>query len=72
MTDHVGSQGLSWSGVPALWASVACLWLARRHRRPSPSATRAAEFADLIIATAIIPLVFGVLGVFGFIRGLGG
>lgn len=72
MTERVGSQGLLWSGVPALLASVACLWLARRDRRPSPSATRAAEIADLIIATAIIPLVFGVLGVFGFIRGLGG
>jgi hypothetical protein len=52
--------------------SVACLWLAHRRRRPSPGATRVAEIADLIIATAIIPLVFGVLGIFGFVRGLAG
>jgi type VII secretion integral membrane protein EccD len=70
--DRVGTPESWWSGVPAVAASVACLWLANRHRRPSPSATRTAEIADLIIATAIIPLVFGVLGVFGFVRGLGG
>jgi len=70
--DRVGTPESWWSGVPTVAASVACLWLANRHRRPSPSATRTAEIADLIIATAVIPLVFGVLGVFGFVRGLGG
>ncbi len=69
---RVGMPGWWWSAVPAVSTSVACLWLANRRRRPSPSATRLAEIADLIIATAIIPLVFGVLGIFGFVRGLAG
>ena len=72
MTDRVGTPELWWSGVPAVTASVVCLCLASRRRRPSPSATRTAEIADLIIAAAIIPLMCGVLGVFGFVRGLGG
>ena len=72
MTEQVGSANLAWSAPPALMASVGCLWLATRHRRPAPSVTRAAELADLIITMTIMPLVFAVLGVFGFIRGLGG
>ena len=34
--------------------------------------TRAAEIIELLIAVAVVPLVAGVLGLFGFIRGLGG
>ena len=69
---RVGTPEWWWCAVPAVTMSVACLWLAHRRRRPSPGATRVAEIADLIIATAIIPLVFGVLGIFGFVRGLAG
>ena len=69
---HSGTPEWWWGAAPALTASATCLWLATRRRRPSPSATRAAEIADLIIATAIIPLACGVLGVFGFVRGLAG
>ena len=69
---HSGTPEWWWGAAPALTASATCLWLATRRRRPSPSATRAAEIADLIIATAIIPLACGALGVFGFVRGLAG
>jgi len=72
LTEQVGSANPTWSAAPALMASVGCLWLATRRRRPAPSVTRAAELADLIITMTIMPLVFAVLGVFGFIRGLGG
>ena len=71
-TDRVGTPEWRWSVVPGVTASVLCLWLANHRRRPSPSATRTAEIADLIIATAIVPLACGVLGVFGVVRGLGG
>ena len=37
-----------------------------------PSMTRAAEIIEMAIAIAVVPLVAGVLGLFGFIRGLGG
>ena len=51
---------------------IGCLLAAGRRRRVSPSVTRAAELIDLAIAVAVVPLVAGVLGLFGFIRGLGG
>jgi len=38
----------------------------------SPALTRTAEIIELVIAIAVVPLVAGVLGLFGFIRGLGG
>ncbi len=58
--------------VPALAAVIVCLMLATRRRRVSPALTRAAEIIELVIAIAVVPLVAGVLGLFGFIRGLGG
>ena len=67
-----GSAALIVVAAPALLAVVGCLLLAARHRRLSPALTRAAEIIDLLIAIAVVPLVAGVLGVFAFIRGLGG
>ena len=46
--------------------------VAARRRRVSPALTRAAEIIELLIAVAIVPLVAGVLGLFGFITGFGG
>ena len=57
---------------PALLAVVVCLLLATRRRRATPGLVRAAEIIELLIAIAVIPLAAGVLGLFGFIRGLGG
>ena len=57
---------------PALFAVVCCLLLAGRRRRATPGLVRAAEIVELLIAVAVIPLVAAVLGLFGFIRGLGG
>ncbi|MEP6560601.1 MAG: type VII secretion integral membrane protein EccD [Nakamurella sp.] len=58
--------------APALLAVIVCLLLATRRRRATPGLVRTAEIVELIIAVAVIPLVTGVLGLFGFIRGLGG
>lgn len=55
-----------------LIAVIGCLALAGRRRRVSPELTRAAEVLELGIAIAVVPLVAGVLGLFGYIRGLGG
>jgi len=51
---------------------IVALMLATRRRRVSPALTRTAEIIELVIAIAVVPLVAGVLGLFGFIRGLGG
>lgn len=67
-----GPTSLIVVAAPALLAVVGCLLLAAQDRRLSPALTRAAEIIDLLIAIAVVPLVAGVLGVFAFIRGLGG
>jgi len=56
----------------ALVGLIVCLLLATRRRRVSPALTRTAEIVELLIAVAVVPLVAGVLGLFGLIRGLGG
>ena len=58
--------------VPALLGVALCLTLAGRHRRRFPSQARIAEISELGLAIAVVPLVAGVLGLFGFVRGLGG
>ena len=60
------------TAVPSLLAVIGCLLLAGRRRRVSPSMTRAAEIIELTIAIAIVPLLAAVLGLFAFLRGLGG
>ena len=72
MTEFDGPTVLVAVAVPALVAVIVCLLLAGRRRRVSPAMTRAAEIIELVIAIAVVPLVAGVLGLFGFIRGLGG
>jgi type VII secretion integral membrane protein EccD len=73
MTTQVeGSTELFAVGGLALLAVIACLLLAMRRRPTTPGLIRAAEIVELLIAVAVIPLVAGVLGLFGFIRGLGG
>jgi type VII secretion integral membrane protein EccD len=41
-------------------------------RRLRPYWGRAAEFAESLLAVALLPLMLGVLGVYGLVRGLGG
>ena len=72
MTQFDGRTVLFAVAAPGLIAVIICLLLAGRRRRVSPAMTRAAEIIELLIAVAVVPLVAGVLGLFGFIRGLGG
>jgi EccD-like transmembrane domain len=72
MTQFDGSTVILGIAAPALLAVAFCLALAVRRRRVTPALTRAAENIELLIAIAIVPLVAGVLGLFGFVRGLGG
>lgn len=72
MTQFDGSTGPLAVAAPALLGVVVCLVLAARRRRPSPGLRRAAEIIELLIAVAVVPLVAGVLGLFGYLRGLGG
>ena len=72
MSQFDGQTVLFAAAAPGLLAVIICLLLAGRRRRVSPAMTRAAEIIELLIAIAVVPLVAGVLGLFGFIRGLGG
>jgi type VII secretion integral membrane protein EccD len=72
MVQFDGASVMLATAVPALLGVVVCLMLAARRKRASPPLVRAAEILELVIAIAVVPLVAGVLGLFGFIRGLGG
>jgi hypothetical protein len=72
MVQFDGASVLLVTAAPALLGVIVCLLLAARQRRASPPLVRAAEVLELAIAIAVVPLVAGVLGLFGFIRGLGG
>ena len=72
MTQLDGRTVLFAVAAPGLIAVIICLLLAGGRLRVSPAMTRAAEIIELVIAVAVVPLVAGVLGLFGFIRGLGG
>ena len=72
MTEFDGPMIMVAVAVPALAGVIVALMLATRSRRVSPALTRTAEIIELVIAIAVVPLVAGVLGLFGFIRGLGG
>jgi len=71
-TQFDGSTMLLAVCGPALLAVIVCLLLAMRRRPTTPGLIRTAEIIELFIAIAIIPLTAAVLGLFGFIRGLGG
>jgi hypothetical protein len=44
----------------------------RRQSDDPPYAARAADIAEYFVLTALVPLAIGVLGAFGWARGLGG
>ncbi|GAA0219198.1 type VII secretion integral membrane protein EccD [Saccharothrix mutabilis subsp. mutabilis] len=41
-------------------------------RVPNPYVGRFAEYAEILVVVAVVPLVCSVLGLFGYVRGLGG
>lgn len=53
-------------------AAAVAAGLAYRDRAPSPRLGRLADVLDVVLTLAVVPLVAGVLGVFTFMRSLGG
>ena len=70
---------LDLTGTAVLWVAaatalgvLAALAIATRRAAVSPATRRAGEILDVLLAVAAVPLVAAILGLFGFIRGLGG
>lgn len=56
----------------ALGAGAALLALLLPGRHPSPYWGRLVDIIEILLLTSIVPLALGVLGVYGYLRGLGG
>jgi type VII secretion integral membrane protein EccD len=74
----VNVAGRTLPAAPVLLALVAAaavvagagVW--RPGHRPSPLWSRAADLTDTVVIISLVPLAFGVAGVFGLLHGLGG
>ncbi len=51
---------------------VAAAGLAYSRRAPSPYLGRIADILDVVLVIAVVPVACGVLGLYGYVRGLGG
>ncbi len=51
---------------------VAASGLAYSRREPSPYLGRIADILDVLLVIAVVPVACGVLGLYGYVRGLGG
>jgi len=69
---HTGSGMLLWGTVPAAIAAGGSLLIAGQRKKITPGRVRISEILELLSTIAIVPLVATVLGLVGFIRGLGG
>ena len=58
--------------VPLLACLVLAAAVSYSRRPPSPYLGRAAEILDVVLVLAVVPTAAAVLGLFGWIRGLGG
>jgi len=63
----LGSAGVLLVGGLALAAAVTY-----SRRPPSPYLRRAAEIVDIVLILLVVPIACSVLGLFGWVRGLGG
>jgi type VII secretion integral membrane protein EccD len=63
----VAAPGLLLAG-----ALVALLSLRYSTRRPGPYLSRYAELLEVLVVLSVVPLVCWVLGLYGYVRGLGG
>jgi len=70
--DSDGIAAVLAAALLSLLAVIGCLALAGRRRGLTPGLTRAVEIIELTITIAIVPLVAAVLGLFAFVRDLGG
>jgi type VII secretion integral membrane protein EccD len=72
MADHANLLTMSVPAVVAFGALcvLAGLWYSRHN--PSPYLGRSAELFEVAVVLAIVPVVCAVLGLYGYLRGLGG
>jgi type VII secretion integral membrane protein EccD len=55
-----------------LGAAVAVLGIVHSTKEPNPYLARYAEILEVLVVLAIVPLLCSVLGLYGYLRGLGG
>ncbi|WP_243753809.1 type VII secretion integral membrane protein EccD [Labedaea rhizosphaerae] len=60
------------SGVVALGAAAIAIGIVYSRRATSPYLGRSAEFAEVLLILTVVPLACSVLGLYGWLRGLGG
>lgn len=60
------------SALVALGAAAGAVGLVYRRRAVSPYLRRMAEFAEVLVVLSVVPLACWVLGLYGWLRGLGG
>jgi type VII secretion integral membrane protein EccD len=59
-------------GLVPLVLAVAGLGLRYARRRPGPQLARLADVGEVLLGLAVMPEIVGVLGLFAYVRGLGG
>jgi type VII secretion integral membrane protein EccD len=64
--------GYGLAGVAVVAATLLAATITYSRRTPSPYMQRAAEILDVTLMLLVVPTAFLVLGLFGWIRGLGG
>jgi type VII secretion integral membrane protein EccD len=64
--------GYGLAGVAVIAAILLAATITYSRRTPSPYMQRAAEILDVTLMLLVVPIAFLVLGLFGWIRGLGG
>ncbi|MCP2323148.1 type VII secretion integral membrane protein EccD [Hamadaea flava] len=69
MGDRTTLLAVAGPVVLALGATVIATGVARKH---SPYLSRFAEYADMLVMAAIVPVTCAVLGLYAYVRGLGG
>lgn len=67
-----GGLGVGASGLVALGAAAVGAGLVYSRRGPGPYLRRLAEFAEVVLILCVVPVACAVLGLYGFLRGLGG
>ncbi|MGH3762643.1 type VII secretion integral membrane protein EccD [Actinophytocola sp.] len=72
MADRAGLLAMTGPVLLLAGAVVALLGLLHSTRKPSPYLGRYAEIVEVLVMLAILPVLCSVLGLYGYVRGLGG
>jgi type VII secretion integral membrane protein EccD len=72
MATRADLLGVTAPGLLLAGGAVALLGLVHSTRTPSPYLGRYAEIAEVLVMLAVVPVLCSVLGLYGYVRGLGG